>query len=105
MCIQTPGSLVWAGSLAAREGLKGWSVWGVLLVTALLQGSLLVMAIYFEYFGPNNMHKGDVTHDEGEHDGRASGNGATSSGRSEMPPQGPIHAELPSEETPLLRSQ
>lgn len=48
MCIQTPGSFVWAASLAARLGKEGWSAWGVYLVTGCLQGSLLVMGIYFE---------------------------------------------------------
>lgn len=48
MCIQTPGSFVWAGSLAARLGGKGWSAWGVYVVTGCLQGVLLVMAILFE---------------------------------------------------------
>lgn len=95
MCIQTPGSLVWAASLAAREGIKGWSIWGVLVVTACLQGTLLTMAIYFEYFGPN---KGKI----GLQDDRAlNGNGAVG----ETPaPEGPVHAEPPGEETPLLQS-
>jgi hypothetical protein len=48
MLIQTPGSFVWAGSLAARLGVEGWSTWGIFLVTGCLQGCLLVMAIYFE---------------------------------------------------------
>lgn len=48
MLIQTPGSFVWAGSLAARLGIEGWSTWGIFLVTGCLQGCLLVMAIYFE---------------------------------------------------------
>jgi PQ loop repeat len=48
MCIQTPGSFVWAASLAARLGTEGWSAWGVYLVTGCLQGSLLVMGVYFE---------------------------------------------------------
>jgi hypothetical protein len=48
MCIQTPGSFVWAASLAARLGPEGWSAWGVYLVTGCLQGCLLVMGIYFE---------------------------------------------------------
>jgi hypothetical protein len=52
MCIQTPGSLIWAASLAARLGTEGWSAWGVYVVTAMLQGTLLVMGIYFEYLGP-----------------------------------------------------
>ncbi|OAP64970.1 hypothetical protein AYL99_00942 [Fonsecaea erecta] len=48
MCIQTPGSFVWAGSLAARLGPEGWSAWGVYLVTGCLQGTLLAMGSYFE---------------------------------------------------------
>lgn len=52
MCIQTPGSFVWAASLAARVGLEGWSTWGVPIVSAMLQGSLLVMGVYFEYIRP-----------------------------------------------------
>ena len=48
MCIQTPGSFVFAGSLAARLGKSGWSTWGIFLVTGCLQGCLLAMAIWFE---------------------------------------------------------
>jgi hypothetical protein len=48
MCIQTPGSFLWAASLAARLGTQDWSAWGVYVVTGSLQGALLVMAIYFE---------------------------------------------------------
>ncbi|CAG8363398.1 unnamed protein product [Penicillium salamii] len=97
MCIQTPGSLVWAASLAARKGWSGWSIWGVLVVTACLQGTLLTMAIYFEYFGPNN--KGEA--------GRAdldapNGSGLGGTGTGTHPEPLP---ERPSEETPLLQSQ
>lgn len=98
MCIQTPGSLVWAGSLAAREGIKGWSIWGVLVVTACLQGTLLVMAIYFEYFGPNGKRK-----QQADENGAAS-NG-TFSDRPGTPAQEPVDTDRPSEETPLLQSQ
>ncbi|OQE94664.1 hypothetical protein PENNAL_c0003G09498 [Penicillium nalgiovense] len=97
MCIQTPGSLVWAGSLAARKGWSGWSIWGVLVVTACLQGTLLVMAIYFEYFGPNN--KREVGHLAGRN---GAPNGSASAGESTQ--QEPAHEERPSEETPLLQS-
>jgi hypothetical protein len=48
MLLQTPGSFVWAASLAARLGVEGWSTWGLFLVTGSLQGCLLAMAIYFE---------------------------------------------------------
>ena len=48
MCIQTPGSFVWVGSLAARFGWQGWSTWGIYLVTGILQGFLLCMGITFE---------------------------------------------------------
>lgn len=48
MCIQTPGSFVWAASLAQRLGPAGWSLWGIYLVTGCLQGSVLTLCIYFE---------------------------------------------------------
>ena len=48
MCLQTPGGYLWAGSQAVRLGWAGWSVWGILLVTATMQGILLIMAIFFE---------------------------------------------------------
>lgn len=102
MCIQTPGSLVWAASLAAREGTKGWSVWGVLVVTACLQGTLLVMAIYFEYFGPDS--KRETVH-QADQDGFINGVAADSSERHTPSARDPMYAERPSEETPLLQSQ
>ncbi|KAJ9652208.1 hypothetical protein H2198_008512 [Neophaeococcomyces mojaviensis] len=49
MCIQTPGSFVWAASLATRLGPSGWSAWGVYCVTGVLQGMLLVMGVYYEW--------------------------------------------------------
>ena len=48
MCIQTPGSFVFAASLAARLGSSGWSAWGVYIITGCLQGCLLAMGITFE---------------------------------------------------------
>lgn len=48
MCIQTPGSFVFAGSLAKRLGSSGWSTWGIYLITGCLQGGLLGMSIFFE---------------------------------------------------------
>lgn len=47
MCIQTPGSFVWAVSLATREGTR-WSSWATYVVTGTLQGVLLVMCVSFE---------------------------------------------------------
>jgi uncharacterized protein with PQ loop repeat len=47
MCIQTPGSFVWALSLAMREGTR-WSSWATYVVTGCLQGALLVMCVMFE---------------------------------------------------------
>jgi hypothetical protein len=47
MCIQTPGSFVFAASLAARLGPGGWSAWGLFIITGCLQGCLLAMSLYF----------------------------------------------------------
>ncbi|KAK2057354.1 ATP synthase F0 [Colletotrichum caudatum] len=49
MCIQTPGGFLFAGSLFARLGWEGWSTWGIFVLTAFMQGVLLVMAIYYEF--------------------------------------------------------
>ena len=48
MCMQTPGGLLFAGSLFARLGWGGWSSWGIFLLTAAMQGVLLAMGIYYE---------------------------------------------------------
>jgi len=80
MCIQTPGSFVWAGSLAARLGSEAWSAWGVYLVTGCLQGTLLVMGSYFEI-----MHERAVKKDLQARVAQAT-------------------PEFETEETPLLRS-
>lgn len=47
MCIQTPGSFVFAASLATRLGPGGWSAWGLFIFTGCLQGCLLAMSLYF----------------------------------------------------------
>ncbi|KAF2121174.1 hypothetical protein BDV96DRAFT_483894 [Lophiotrema nucula] len=47
MCIQTPGSFVFAASLAVRLGPRGWSAWGLFILTGCLQGCLLVMSLCF----------------------------------------------------------
>lgn len=73
MCIQTPGSFIWAGSLASRLGVEGWSAWGLYLVTGCLQGGLLSMGIYFEVRNrgkkrserPNGTINGHVVSEEG----------------------------------------
>ena len=48
MLIQTPGSFLFAASLAMRLGAEGWASWGVFVITGCLQGTLLIMGIYFE---------------------------------------------------------
>lgn len=73
MCIQTPGSFLWAGSLAARVGWAGWSTWFVYVVTGILQGGVLGMGIFFELRN-RKMRKdsdtGEIGHeDNGESEG------------------------------------
>jgi hypothetical protein len=48
MCIQTPGGFVFTISLYLRLGWAGWSTWGIFLLTACMQGILLIMALYYE---------------------------------------------------------
>lgn len=71
----------------------------MLVVTACLQGTLLVMAIYFEYFGPNSKWKGAHRTDE---DSTPNGHAPE---RPETPSREPVNVDRPSEETPLLQSQ
>lgn len=67
MCIQTPGSFLWAGSLAARVGWAGWSTWFVYVVTGILQGGVLGMGIFFELRN-RRMRKdndnGEISHED-----------------------------------------
>ncbi|KAI1428251.1 ATP synthase F0 [Xylaria sp. FL1777] len=59
MTIQTPGGLLFAASLAARLGWGGWSSWGVYVLTAIMQGIVLTMAIRYEwpsYRGESGSH-------------------------------------------------
>lgn len=51
MCIQTPGGFLFAGSLAVRLGWAGWSTWGIFLLTGIMQGILLSMALYYILIG------------------------------------------------------
>ncbi|EDK43149.1 conserved hypothetical protein [Lodderomyces elongisporus NRRL YB-4239] len=57
MCIQTPGGFVFAATLMFTKG-SHWSSWVSYLVAALLQGTLLTLCIYYEYFNgkaPNGL--------------------------------------------------
>lgn len=49
MCIQTPGGFVFTATLFFAKG-SHWSSWVSYLVAALLQGTLLALCIYYEYF-------------------------------------------------------
>jgi len=87
MCIQTPGSFLWARSLAARLGKEGWSAWGIYIVTGCLQGLLLTMAIYYELQERRQRRP-------------------IENGRPEQAANGTIDHDgesIPSEQTPLLR--
>lgn len=48
MCIQTPGGLLFAASLYGRLGFAGWSTWFIYILTATMQGCVLVMGISYE---------------------------------------------------------
>jgi hypothetical protein len=81
MCIQTPGSFVFAASLAARLGKGGWSAWGLFIITGCLQGCLLAMSLWFMWRDRQAEKGGGV--------GAANGSGAVRS----------------DEQTPLLRDR
>ena len=71
MCMQTPGGLLFAGSLFVRLGWAGWSSWGIFLLSAVMQGILLAMAIYYELQRTNWTH----TERDGGQDGNAIASG------------------------------
>ncbi|KAG6270875.1 hypothetical protein E4U49_005057 [Claviceps purpurea] len=48
MCMQTPGGFLIAASLYARLGPEGWSTWAIYLLTALMQGCVLFLGVYYE---------------------------------------------------------
>lgn len=48
MCIQTPGGFIFTMTLFFTKG-SHWSSWVSYLVAALLQGTLLILCIYYEY--------------------------------------------------------
>ncbi|ORX96912.1 hypothetical protein BCR34DRAFT_578338 [Clohesyomyces aquaticus] len=84
MCIQTPGSFVFAASLAIRLGPGGWSAWGLFILTGCLQGVLLGMSLWFLW---RERRDGKVVGQQVNGDGN--GNGDL------------VNGEL-NEETPLL---
>ncbi|KAK2767820.1 hypothetical protein FQN54_003981 [Arachnomyces sp. PD_36] len=108
MCIQTPGSLVWASSLAARLGMEGWSSWGVYVVTAALQGTLLSMGVYFEYINPRKPElvkdatEGEEEVQDGEDGDREGENAANGSGDATADSGTTATQRRASEQTPLL---
>ena len=89
MCIQTPGGFVWSASLAARLGWAGWSQWGIYLITATMQGVLLIMGSIFELKARRNKKAGD-------------GESETTAGDDEQDSE--TITERPDERTPLMRS-
>ncbi|GEQ67057.1 hypothetical protein JCM33374_g720 [Metschnikowia sp. JCM 33374] len=52
MCIQTPGGFLFTATLFFTKG-SHWSSWMSYFVAALLQGTLLALCIYYEYFSGN----------------------------------------------------
>lgn len=96
MCIQTPGSFVWVGSLAARFGWEGWSTWGIYLVTGLLQGCLLAMGIAFELRARRKRTAGD-----GGANGDSNGNADEANGNA----HGHVTGEGDHERTVLLGNE
>lgn len=73
----------------------------MLVVTAGLQGTLLAMAIYFEYLSPKSKQKGDSIDDAPDQDASAHGPAERPSTQG----QASVTDDQPSEDTPLLQSQ
>ena len=67
MCMQTPGGFLFAGSLFARLGWEGWSTWGIFLLTAVMQGILLCMAVGYELRARKEGPAKQAAHPERQH--------------------------------------
>ncbi|KAK5153540.1 hypothetical protein LTR04_006187 [Oleoguttula sp. CCFEE 6159] len=65
MCIQTPGSAVFAASLWYRVGFAGWSTWLTYLVTGCLQGFLLGLALRYRRAGDGRRRAADKLGERG----------------------------------------
>lgn len=66
MCIQTPGGFIFTATLYFTKG-SHWSLWISYLFAALLQGSLLALCVYYEYFGDADDAEARVIGDIVEH--------------------------------------
>lgn len=89
MTIQTPGGFLFAASLAARLGWAGWSSWGVYVLTAIMQGIVLSMAIRYEW---PSVERGTSSHSPGSPPQRPSYNRRTTP--RVLPSPGPYSAHL-----------
>lgn len=49
MLVQTPGGFIWTATLIMKPG-SSWSSWLPYLVGACLQGSVLALVVYYDYF-------------------------------------------------------
>lgn len=61
MCIQTPGGFVFTATLFFTKG-SHWSSYVSYLVAALLQGTLLLLCVYYEYFTPSTTLQAEADH-------------------------------------------
>ena len=73
MLIQTPGSFIWAASLATRLGWAGWSAWGVMVVSGFLQGALLIMSLSYEIAARSDGARHKINKTDDDHDGGGGG--------------------------------
>jgi len=63
MLIQVPGAFLFSYSLWLRVGWGGWSTWLVYVITGILQGILLAMAISY-YLASRRVARGEEEEDE-----------------------------------------
>ena len=63
MCVQTPGGFLWSAALASRLGWEGWSAWGIYLITATMQGILLILGLFFEFQAWRRKKNGEQSED------------------------------------------
>lgn len=103
MCIQTPGSYVWAASLAARLGWAGWSIWGLFCVTGTLQGIILTLGIIYELRERRERREAEILADP---EGVAQDGGAVERGHvGHLADQNDQDDDIRDESTPLISAR
>lgn len=102
MCVQTPGGLLWAASLAARLGWEGWSAWILYVFISTLQGVVLGMGLWFKWKKRGQVSEEEEEEGDGDHESAVREDADGRDGEEERGREGRRGRD---EQTPLLQSE